>query len=87
MVCEIEERMPSSEVTSWLAYYKLEPFGSERDNWHAATIASILVNANLKKGKPPAQPSDFMYVDRTTTLQSKTQSFYEGLKRLAKRKK
>lgn len=86
MVCEIDARMPSSELTSWLAYYKLDPFGAERDNWHAAQIAAILVNANLRKGSAPANPADFMYVDQVTTRRAKAATFHSELKKRAKRK-
>lgn len=79
--------MPSSELTEWIAYYTLEPFGQERDNWHAAQLASILVNVNRRKNSPPVSTQDFMYVDRKTTSIEKTQQFFAGLKRRAVGKK
>lgn len=85
-VSDIDERMPSSELTDWLAYYKLEPFGAERDNWHAAQIAAILVNQNRAKGAPVVPMTEFMYVDRDTTAATKTQNLLSALKRKAKRK-
>lgn len=44
-----------------MAYYRLEPFGQDMDNWRMGTIAATLVNVNGgKKGKEPAKPSDFI---------------------------
>lgn len=46
----------SAELTYWLAYYSLEPFG---ESWfQTGTIASALVNCFMEG--PPAKPADFM---------------------------
>lgn len=79
--------MPSSELTEWMAYYKLEPFGQERDNWHSATLASILINVNRRKNTPAVAPSEFMYRDRTSRAGDETKGFLAGLQALAKPKK
>jgi len=79
--------MPSSELTEWLAYYKLEPFGAERDNYHAAMIASLLANSNRRKNTPAIPVSEFMYRDRYTQKATETKGFLAGLAALAKRKK
>lgn len=52
--------MSSKELSLWIAYYNLHPFGVERDNLHAGMIASMVGNANLAKGKAPFSPTDFM---------------------------
>lgn len=45
-----------------MAYYSLEPFGSERDNLHTGIVAAMIGNANRDKDKHPKpfEPSDFM---------------------------
>ena len=70
--------MPSSELTEWMAYYRLEPFGQERDN---------LVNTNRRKNTPAVPPSEFMYKDRRGRAEDETVGFLAGLKALAKPKK
>jgi len=85
-VSELERDMPSSELTEWMSYYKLEPFGQERDNWHSAQIASILANVNRRKNAPAVPVDDFMYRDRTTRKQSETKGFLAGMMALAKPK-
>lgn len=79
--------MSSSELTEWMAYYKLEPFGQERDNYHAAMLAAIAVNSNRKKGAPAVPISEFMYKDRYTQKETESQGFLTGLQALAKPKK
>lgn len=58
--------MSAREFMGWQAYYHLEPFGANRDNWHAARIASILANAYRKSSSPTVGMSEFMYVDEET---------------------
>lgn len=61
-VAELLERISSSELSEWMAYYQVEPFGQERDNLHAGIIASVFANANRdrKKQKKPFTIKDFM---------------------------
>ena len=59
-VRELLQRMSSSELSEWRAYYEIEPFGEERADLRAGTIASPLVN--MWKGKKGARtkPSDWI---------------------------
>lgn len=45
------------EFAEWIAYYSLEPFGQEAENWRTAQILAMLWNINSKKKK---SPEDFM---------------------------
>ena len=60
-VGELLDRISSRELSEWMAYYMLEPFGAERDNLHAGLVAAMVHNVNRdpKRGKP-ADPKDFM---------------------------
>lgn len=69
---EIDEGMSSSEFNQWLAYYHLEPFGAERDNFHSATIATVLANIHRGKSQPPFSTEDFMLRDSETRAKSET---------------
>lgn len=73
--------MSPSEFIHWMAYYRLEPFGQERDNLHAGIIASTIVNVNSPKR--PYKAHDFMVVDQATRAQEKTTKFVAGLRALA----
>jgi hypothetical protein len=60
-VGELLGRISSRELTEWMAYYMLEPFGAERDNLHAGLVAAMVHNVDRdpKRGKA-ADPADFM---------------------------
>jgi hypothetical protein len=51
--------MDSLEFAEWMAYYAAEPFGAERDNFHAGIVAAMVRNVNTIKGSP-VRPADFM---------------------------
>ena len=48
--------MPASELTEWMAYERLDPFGSDREDLRAATVACTVANSQGGKTKP----ADFM---------------------------
>lgn len=60
-VRELLTRMDSKEISEWMAYYRLEPFGEERADLRSGIIASILANVHRKKGAAAFGPEDFMY--------------------------
>ena len=49
--------MSSKELTGWIAYFELEPFGYEMDNYRTGVIASTVANSAGRK--KPLVPSDF----------------------------
>jgi len=44
-------------LSEWLAYFELEPFGEDQDEWRAGMIASTTANLFSKK---QYKPQDFM---------------------------
>lgn len=54
--------MPASAWWEWVAFSKLEPFGSEAAFLRAGIVASTIANANRnpKKRSRPYTPKDFM---------------------------
>lgn len=58
-VSELLQRVSSAELTEWIAFYKLEPWGTERDDWRAALVAATTANYSGKV-KKPLQATDFM---------------------------
>ncbi len=59
-VAELDRNMSHSELVSWMAFYKLEPFGDEIANWRAGLICAVISNALGGKKSKPKQPTDFM---------------------------
>jgi len=52
--------MSSAELTEWMVFSKMEPFGSEVDLLGHAIVAATIANVNRQKGTKPYNPSDFM---------------------------
>ena len=54
--------MDSREFGEWMAFYKMNPWGSDRDNLHAGIIASTVanVNRNPKRKRDPYVAKDFL---------------------------
>lgn len=53
-------RMDSRELTEWLAFYTLEPFGGETVYLGHAITAATVANSNRGKSKKAAKVEDFM---------------------------
>ena len=79
------ESWPHSDLVALAAYDIYQPFGSERDNWHMATLASLYCQAHTPKGKQSAKMKDFMYIDQGTKKQTETRSFFSALSAKAKK--
>jgi len=59
-VAELENELSASELSEWQAFYRLEPFGDVRANWHAAVVAQIIAQAfSFGGGRPKV--ADFMW--------------------------
>lgn len=56
--------MSARELSEWMAYDRIDPFGEERGDLRAGILASLLANINRdrKKKSDPFSPLDFMPV-------------------------
>lgn len=61
-VAELLSRISSQELTEWMAFYQLEPFGSLQDEYRSGMIASVMANTvrDEKKRRDPYHPIEFM---------------------------
>lgn len=61
-VAELLSRVSSAELTEWMAFYRLEPWGSEVEDWRFGMVASVIANVNRdpKQRRKPFDPPDFM---------------------------
>ena len=55
-VAELLDRISAKELTEWMAYDQLEPFGPLAVNLNAGLIASSYMNCHLKKGAKTLRP-------------------------------
>lgn len=44
--------MSSRELTEWMLYYGMEPFGPAREDYRAALVSSTIANCHGNKLKP-----------------------------------
>jgi len=54
------KNISARELTEWMVYYQLEPFGEERADLRAGIIGSTIANVNRGKGGKVFTPQDFM---------------------------
>ncbi len=62
-VRQLLAEIDSAELTEWMAYAQLEPFGSKIDNFRSGMICATVANyAGKVRGDkaPAAMPDDFM---------------------------
>jgi uncharacterized protein (DUF433 family) len=57
---ELLARASSRELTEWMLYYQVEPFGGDVAFMGHAITSSVVANANRRKGKKAFSPEDFM---------------------------
>lgn len=57
---ELLARTDSRELSEWIAFYSLEPWGERFDYLGTGIVAATLANLNRKKGAQPYKPEDFM---------------------------
>lgn len=59
-VADLLSRISSREMTEWMAFYQLEPFGTNAEMVGHAITASTVYNVNRGRKNKAAKPADFM---------------------------
>lgn len=72
------ESWPAYEIQEWFAYYELEPFGQERENYHSAQIAAVVAQVNGNK----TTVADFMYRPAADVAAEQIQAFFGRMDKL-----
>lgn len=57
---QLLETISSAELTEWLAYDQIEPFGPQREDLRTGLICSTVANHSMSPPKKPVRASDFM---------------------------
>tara|TARA_R100000700_G_scaffold31695_1_gene38824 strand:+ start:86 stop:340 length:255 start_codon:yes stop_codon:yes gene_type:complete len=79
-VRELLARIDSRELSEWMAYYEVNPFGSVRDDLQAGIVASTIANVNRGKNDKSFTPSDFMpYIDKPQQSEGDMQAVMDAL--------
>lgn len=92
-VTRLEREIPYRELREWAEEYRRDPWGTWRDNAHAAVTASVFANAFRGEKSRPFTYEDFMILDPETAEKRKTErlasnnlSLIAALKAIAKPK-
>lgn len=59
-VQELLNRISSKELSEWVAYNTIEPFGSRSEYIGSAIVASTIANKDRGKNTRPAEVEDFI---------------------------
>jgi hypothetical protein len=59
-IAEMGQRIPSSEWPYFAAFYEMEPWGYEADNYHASMISSTVANMAGRSLKTPSKITDYI---------------------------
>jgi hypothetical protein len=84
---EIEQNVSARDVDEMRKFYREDPWGSRRDNMHAAFIASVIANVYRAKGRKAISYEDFMLLDREQHGKRKSGQLLDWMKSVAKPKK
>jgi hypothetical protein len=59
-VKELLGRVDSRELSEWMAFYSLDPWGEQRADLRHGISCALFAAAHTEKGKPSPKPSEFM---------------------------
>ena len=60
LVGELLQRISSREITEWMAFWQLEPFGADMNFLGHAITSTTVANVNRQKGQTAYDVEDFM---------------------------
>jgi hypothetical protein len=80
-VGELGERMSAREFAAWQDFYQRNPFGSWRDNFHAAMMCSLTYNINSKSNK---NLDEFFFRTKEEASKQSTENTLNSLMAMAK---
>lgn len=52
--------MSSSELTEWMAFDSIDPFGEQRADLRSGILCATVANHSMSRPKKPVRPVDFM---------------------------
>jgi len=86
-VGELLQRMSSRELSEWMAFFSLEPWGTEVEDWRAAMIAATVANGyrDPKRRRKPYEPKDFMPQRGPLVVKEQTVEEQEAILRMFER--
>jgi len=59
-VSELLARISSAELTEWMAFDAIDPFGEQRADLRTGILAAVTANHSFAPPTEPRRPSDYM---------------------------
>jgi len=86
-VAELEQQISEAELTEWMGFHLLEPWGCEVEDWRAAMIAATVANGyrDPKRRRKPYEPKDFMPQRGPLVVKEQTVEEQEAILRMFER--
>jgi len=60
-VSELLARISSAELTEWMAFDAVDPFGEQRADLRTGIVAAVTANHSFAPPESPRRPSDYMF--------------------------
>jgi hypothetical protein len=60
-VGELLARISSAELTEWMAFYAIDPFGNWRADFQTGILATVTANHSFNRPAEWRKPSDYMF--------------------------
>lgn len=72
-VGELEDSIDSAELTDWMAFYLIDPWGEQRADLRNGLLTAATINSNpfRSKGHPASKPTDFLLYPSEQVAQSR----------------
>ena len=84
-VAQLSECLSAAEEAHWIALYRLDPWGEQRDDMRSALIAQLIHNTNSKKGK---KLKDFMlFTEKPSDRVNDPEILRAGFERMIQRQR
>ena len=80
-VAEMLGRISSTELSEWMAYYSLEPFGEERADLRNAILSSVCAAPHLKRGVRTKLEDYMPFHDKTDRPRQSPEAMQQVLRR------
>jgi len=85
-VAQLENEMPSSELSEWAEYIQIEPFESQLNAFYFAQLTQLLANINRDPKRAAFKLTDFLYKNPEQVEAEKTAELKAMFDTMAKRK-
>lgn len=82
-VKQLLSEIDAEELTEWMAYDSIEPFGAVRDDYRVALLSALTANIHRRKNSRTFSPNDFMPFLKQKKKKQTWQEMKEAMMRIS----